>query len=78
MLNYTLPCSRSLAIDRAFSKSYVSRLPEAEKATLRTELERVLDEGDGMERIDTPEGAAAGDVWFAYPYETEVVVMRRK
>jgi hypothetical protein len=37
----------------------------------------VLDEGEGMERIDPPEGSNGDDSWFSYPYETEVVVMRK-
>lgn len=70
-----LPCSRALALDRAFSKSYVARLPADAQAALRLELEAVLDKGEGMRPIAGPGREPA---WFEYPYETEVVVMRRK
>lgn len=71
----TLPCTASLAIDRALSKSYTSVLPEDEKTKLKEELAEILDRGDGMEFTGEEEN---GEKVFHYPYRTEVVVMRRK
>lgn len=78
MFQYSLPCTSALALDRAFSKSYTSVLDDQTKAALKAAMEAVLEKGEGMELMEA-DGAAAGEAkTFRYPYETEVVVMRRK
>lgn len=77
LFQYTLPCTSALALDRAFSKSYTSVLDDLTKSALKAAMEAVLEKGEGMELME--DGPAAGEgKTFRYPYETEVVVMRRK
>jgi len=68
----SLPATADGARDRVFSKSYIAVLPEKEKAELEASISEILRKGDGMKWIDEKEGV------FKYPYETQLIVMKRK
>jgi len=67
-----LPTTEALAIDRVFSKSYITALSDSERSDLEQRLRETIRRGEGREWIDEKEGV------FAYPYETDLFVAKRK
>ncbi|GAA5937562.1 hypothetical protein JCM3775_001271 [Rhodotorula graminis] len=67
-----LPTTEALAVDRVFSKSYITALTDSERSDLEQRLRETIRRGEGREWIDEEQGI------FAYPYETDLFVARRK
>lgn len=70
--SYELPVTQEIAINRAMSKSYISILPDNEKQQVQTDLEAIVQRGDGLVWLDESKGI------FEYPYETLMVIARKK
>ncbi|GAA6053034.1 hypothetical protein JCM3770_002393 [Rhodotorula araucariae] len=68
----SLPTTEDLAVQRVFSKSYITALSDAERSALEVQLRETLRRGDGRIWIDEKEGV------FEYPYETDLFVAKRK
>ncbi|KAL0570249.1 hypothetical protein V5O48_011711 [Marasmius crinis-equi] len=69
---YTLPGTAELATERACSKSYIAVLSDEERAKLVEDLQEILKEGRDREWIDEEKKI------FKYPYQTFVVISRKK
>lgn len=69
---YDLPATVDIVVDRASSKSYISILPDAEKAKVQADLREIVNKGEDKVWIDEAKGE------FKYPYRTYVVVSRKK
>lgn len=69
---YKLPGSRKIVTDRAFSKSYMAILSGEDKASAKSDIEKLVDRGDDRIWIDEKEGL------FEYPYKTYVVLSHKK
>ncbi|KAJ7109424.1 S-adenosyl-L-methionine-dependent methyltransferase [Mycena epipterygia] len=67
-----LPATQEIVIDRACSKSYITILSDEERAKVRKDLAAIVERGEDKVWINESEGA------FEYPYETDVVICRRK
>lgn len=67
-----LPTTEDLVVDRAFSKSYITALSDAERDTLGNEIREVVRKGDGKRWIDKDQGV------FEYDYKTDLVLAQRK
>lgn len=70
--SYKLPVTLGIALDRASSKSYIAVLSEDEHAQVKTDVKTILERGEGMVWMDESKGI------FEYPYQTLVVVARKK
>ncbi|KAJ7219298.1 S-adenosyl-L-methionine-dependent methyltransferase [Mycena pura] len=70
--SYHLPVSGDIVVDRASTKSYVSILPDDEKAKVRRALAAIVERGEDKVWIKESEGT------FAYPYKTNLVIACRK
>ncbi|BGO99658.1 hypothetical protein NBRC10513v2_003885 [Rhodotorula toruloides] len=60
------------AVDRVFSKSYITALSDDERAKLETKLREIIQRGDGKKWIDEKAGT------FEYDYTTDLFIARRK
>lgn len=58
-------------LNRAFSKSYITVLPDDEKAKVKSELTSVIERGEGKVWTDENQGI------FEYPYKTFLVIAER-
>ncbi|KAJ7273741.1 S-adenosyl-L-methionine-dependent methyltransferase [Mycena haematopus] len=67
-----LPASLEIVVDRACSKSYMAILPADQKLKVREDLAAVVNRGEDKVWINENEGI------FEYPYQTVVVIARRK
>ncbi|TNY18336.1 S-adenosyl-L-methionine-dependent methyltransferase [Rhodotorula diobovata] len=67
-----LPTTEDLAVERVFSKSYITALSDAERSELEHELRENLRRGEDRVWIDEHKGV------FEYPYETDLFVSRRR
>lgn len=68
----SLPTNEDLVVDRVFSKSYITALSDEQRKELEIKLRDTVRRGDGKKWIDEKEGV------FAYPYETDLFIARRK
>ncbi len=69
--DYVLPATQESVIERAFSKSYITILPEDEKTRLQDDLRKIISLGNKV-WMDEQEGI------FEYPYTTWVVVAQKR
>jgi hypothetical protein len=69
---YMLPGTETIAVDRACSKSYISILPDAQKADVVEKVKQIVSKGDGMTWSDKDSGV------FEYPYRSYVVCCKKK
>ncbi|BGP24673.1 methyltransferase type 11 [Rhodotorula toruloides] len=60
------------AVDRVFSKSYITALSDNERAKLETKLREVIRRGEGKKWMDEKAGT------FEYDYTTDLFIARRK
>ncbi|BGP08102.1 hypothetical protein JCM10049v2_003947 [Rhodotorula toruloides] len=60
------------AIDRVFSKSYITALSDDERAKFETKLREILKRGEGKKWVDEKAGT------FEYDYTTDLFIARRK
>ncbi|GAA5897338.1 hypothetical protein JCM8208_003790 [Rhodotorula glutinis] len=67
-----LPTTEALAVDRVFSKSYITALSDSERSSLEQRLRETIRRGEGREWIDEEQAI------FAYPYGTDLFVAKRK
>ncbi|KDQ60794.1 hypothetical protein JAAARDRAFT_31776 [Jaapia argillacea MUCL 33604] len=67
-----LPGTLDLAVDRATSKSYIAVLPEGQKSSVVSDVTEIVKRGDDMLWMDKDQGI------FEYPYNTYVVIARKK
>ncbi|THU89516.1 S-adenosyl-L-methionine-dependent methyltransferase [Dendrothele bispora CBS 962.96] len=72
VFQYTLETTEDQVLDRACSKSYIAVLPPDEKEKVVSDVRAVLQKGEDKEWIDESKGV------FKYPYQTFVVVCRKK
>ncbi|BGP40108.1 hypothetical protein JCM10449v2_004066 [Rhodotorula kratochvilovae] len=68
----SLPTTEDLAVQRVFSKSYITALSDEQRAELEVHLRATLRKGEGRKWIDEQEGV------FEYPYETDLFIAKRK
>ncbi|OJA10363.1 hypothetical protein AZE42_07655 [Rhizopogon vesiculosus] len=61
-----------IVTDRALSWSYITQLPLDDKVNLMEDIKSILERGDGKTWINEEEGT------YQYPYETLVVMCRKK
>lgn len=71
IFEYTLEATDDSVVNRVFSKSYIAVLSDEKKSELQKAVKEILD-GSKKTWINESEGI------FEYPYETYVVVARRK
>lgn len=67
-----MPTNEDLVVDRVFSKSYITALPDSERESLGNEIREVVRRGEGKTWIDRDAGS------FEYDYKTDLVLARRK
>ncbi|KAF5373778.1 hypothetical protein D9758_000584 [Tetrapyrgos nigripes] len=72
VFEYSLETTSSQVVDRACSKSYMAILSPEDKQKAIKDLEAILERGEDKEWVDQANGI------FKYPYQTFVVVCRRK
>ena len=72
VFSWSVPATRDVVADRVCSKSYIAVQSEEEKAKVRRRVGEILERGEGRVWVDEGSGV------FEYPYETFVVVMRKK
>ncbi|KAL6306611.1 S-adenosyl-L-methionine-dependent methyltransferase [Sparassis latifolia] len=70
--SYALSGTRALVLDRAQSHSFIAILPEHDKAAVVRDISAILDRADRLVWLDRKAGV------FEYPYQTLVVVARKK
>lgn len=64
---FNLPATDDIVVDRATSKSYISVLPDDERAAVREDVRMIVEKGEEKVWIDEDEGV------FEYPYKCFVV-----
>ncbi|KAI0780852.1 S-adenosyl-L-methionine-dependent methyltransferase [Trametes elegans] len=69
---YVLPATRDIAIERACSKSYIQLLSPEEREKVIKDIDAILQRKDGLKWIDEEKGI------FEYPYQTFLVISRKK
>ncbi|THU96520.1 S-adenosyl-L-methionine-dependent methyltransferase [Dendrothele bispora CBS 962.96] len=72
VFQYTLETTEDQVLDRVCTKSYIAVLPPDEKEKVLSDVRAVLQKGEDKEWIDESKGV------FKYPYQTFVVVCRKK
>ncbi len=72
MWDYVLPGTRDIVVNRAHSKSYIAVLGPEDKKKLVDDIDALLERKDGLVWIDQEKGI------FEYPYQTFLVVSRKK
>ncbi|KAL1944507.1 hypothetical protein VTO73DRAFT_2937 [Trametes versicolor] len=70
--DYVLPGTRDIVINRANSKSYIAVLAPEDKKKLEDDIDAILQRKDGIVWIDQEKGI------FEYPYQTFLVISRKK
>ncbi|KAI0670308.1 S-adenosyl-L-methionine-dependent methyltransferase [Trametes maxima] len=70
--DYVLPGTREIVINRAHSKSYIAVLEPDLKQKVDTDIDVILQRQDGLKWIDETQGI------FEYPYQTFLVISRKK
>ena len=71
-LSYVLPETEARVLDRVCSKSYIAVQTRETQAQVRAQVKEILERGEDKVWIDKEAGV------FEYPYNTYIVVMRRK
>ncbi|KAF9500826.1 S-adenosyl-L-methionine-dependent methyltransferase [Pleurotus eryngii] len=69
---YKLTSDLNGVVNRAFSKSYISVLPDEEKAAVKSSILDIVHRGDDLVWVDKEAGV------FEYPYRTLVVVASKR
>ncbi|KAF7440539.1 hypothetical protein PC9H_000885 [Pleurotus ostreatus] len=69
---YKLTSDLNGVVNRAFSKSYISVLPDEEKAAVKSSILDIVHRGDDLVWVDKEAGI------FEYPYRTLVVVASKR
>ncbi len=69
---YKLTSDTNGVVNRVFSKSYISVLPDEEKAAVKSSVLDIVDRGDDLVWVDKEVGI------FEYPYKTLVVVASKR
>lgn len=70
--SYYALATEQIVTERQLSWSYISVLPQDEKAKVVEDVKAILERGDGKVWINKEEGT------YQYPYKTLVVVCRKK
>ncbi|CDO69549.1 hypothetical protein BN946_scf184785.g54 [Trametes cinnabarina] len=70
--DYVLYGSRDIVVNRACSKSYIAVLGPEEKQKVIDDIDAILQRKDGLKWIDQEKGI------FEYPYQTFLVIARKK
>jgi hypothetical protein len=70
--SYAIPATLEIATNRACSKSYIAVLPDAERASVKKDVEDIVKKGEDKVWIDESRGI------FEYPYQTLVVIVNRR
>jgi hypothetical protein len=70
--SYKLPGTLDIVTNRAQSKSYITVLPEAEKASVAADIKDIVERGNDRVWVDESKGI------FEYPYKTYVVISHKK
>lgn len=69
---YTLSANLDVVLNRALSKSYVAIRPDDVKSTIKEELTKIIQRGDGQ--VKSKENPAE----FEFPYKTLAIVAKKK
>lgn len=72
MWDYVLPGNKEIVVNRACSKSYIAILPPDQKQRVVDDISAIIDRKDGMTWIEEDKGI------FEYPYQTFVIIARKK
>lgn len=70
--DYVLEGTRDIVVDRACSKSYIAVLSPEDRQKAISDIDAILERKDGLKWIDESEGI------FEYPYQTFLVIARKK
>ncbi|KAA1471133.1 S-adenosyl-L-methionine-dependent methyltransferase [Dentipellis sp. KUC8613] len=70
--DYLLPGTLEIVTNRAFSRSYVAIQTDDVKAKIKTDIQAIVERGDGKKWIDEANGV------FEHPHKTYVVIMNKK
>ncbi|KAH9946053.1 S-adenosyl-L-methionine-dependent methyltransferase [Epithele typhae] len=70
--DYVLPGTRDIVVDRACSKSYIAVLTPEERVKVVEDIDGIIQRKDGMTWMEEDKGV------FEYPYQTFLVVMKKK
>ncbi|KAG8848882.1 hypothetical protein FRB96_001014 [Tulasnella sp. 330] len=71
-ITWIFPVTEDAVVNSTFTTSYIAILPDDEKATLRKEVQAVVERGDGRRWIDESKGI------FEFPHKNLVVVLKKK
>ena len=69
---YALPVTAEVVVNRACSKSYISVLSDDERTSVKTDVGAIVEQGQDKIWIDE-----SRDI-FEYPYQTLVVIAKRR